>query len=261
MKTNHSKEELKLYGIYKILNTITNDFYIGSTIESFNKRKSKHIYDFKNNKKNCKKLYNSILKYNIENFEFIILKAFKNKKESNRTKQIITYIEEKYINNLNPKYNICKHPTRGGCPNLGKKLSKEWKNKIGEKSKLYKHTGDNYIKINKQNKEGSSLYKINNDFIGSLIDCSKHYNVDVCTILNVYNKKYNSKKILNVEKIKSQKKKIMLFLENENNIIFNSYSECDKFLQMWRGYTSTQVVNNKSQILTYNYKLIDEDIV
>lgn len=261
MKTNHTLEELKLYGIYKIINIITNDFYIGSTIESFQKRKSKHFYDFKNHKQNCKKLYNAISKYGIDNFEFTIIKAFKNKKDSKKTKEIVTYIEEKYINNLNPQYNICKYPTIGGCPNLGKKLSQEWKNKISEKSKLYKHVGENYIKINKQNKKNSSLYKINNDFIGSLIDCSKHYNVDICTILNVYNKKYNSKKILSVEKIKSQKKKLKLFLENDINILFNSYSECDKFLQMWRGYTSTQIVNNKSVILKYKYELINEDIV
>lgn len=261
MTTKYYEEELKSYGIYKITNTITNDFYIGSTIESFQKRKSKHISDFKNKKPNCKKLYNAVLKYGIENFKFDILKSFINKKESKRTKTIITYIEEKYINNLNPTYNICKHPTKGGCPNLGKKLSQEWKNKIGEKSKLYKHIGDNYIKISKQNKQGSSLYKINDAFIGSLIDCSKHYNVDVGTILNTYNKKYKSKTIIKVEKIKNQKKKVLLFLENENNILFNSYSECDKFLQMWRGYTSTQIVNNKSLILTYRYELINEDIV
>lgn len=261
MKTNHTKEELKFYGVYKILNIITNDFYIGSTTESFTKRKSKHISDFKNKKLNCKKLYNSFLKYSIENHEFVIMKAFKNKKDSKKTKEIITYIEEKYINNLNPKYNISKYPTIGGCPNLGKKLSQEWKNKIGEKSKLYRHLGENYIKINEQNKLNSSLYKINNEFIGSLIDCAKYYNVDICTILNVYNKKYNSKKISSVEKIKSQKKKVKLFLENENDIIFNSYSECDKFLQMWRGYTSTQIVNNKSVILNYKYEIINEDIV
>ena len=261
MKTNHVLEELKFYGVYKIVNTVTNDFYIGSTIESFQKRKSKHISDFKNKKSNCKKLYNAMSKYNIENFKFIILKSFKNKKDSKKTKKIITYIEEKYINNLNPSYNICKHPTKSGCPNLGKKLSQEWKDKISEKSKLYRHVGDNYVKVVKQNKQGASLYKINDDFIGSLTDCAKYYNVDVGTILNVYNNKYNSKKILSVEKIKSQKKKIMLLLKDGNNIIFNSYSECDKFLLMWRGYTSTQIVNNKSQILTYDYKLINEDIV
>ena len=112
MKTNHTLEELKLYGIYKIKNTINNDFYIGSTIESFNKRKNKHLSEFKNNKSKCKKLSNAINKYGVENFEFIIIKSFKNKKDSKRTKKIIVNLEEKYINILNPKYNICKHPTK-----------------------------------------------------------------------------------------------------------------------------------------------------
>jgi group I intron endonuclease len=265
MKTIHSLSELKLYGVYKIKNIITNDYYIGSTIESFQKRKSKHESDFKkfkneNKRASCPILYNAFLKYGINNFVFEIVKNFKIKKDSNQTKKIISYIEEKHIQKENPYYNICQHPTRGGCPNLGKKLSQNWKNKIGEKSKLFKHTGDKMVL---QNKKGSSKYKIctsSECFIGSLIDCAAHFDVHPTTILNFYNKKHPSINFISIEKIKSQKKKIIIYIEGVEKC-FDSYYQCDKYLNMWRGFTSTQIVNNKKLILTYKYKLLNDDIV
>ena len=38
-------------------------------------------------------------------------------------------------------------------------------------------------------------------------------------------------------------------------------AECDKYLNLWRGYTSTQIVNNKNVILSFKYEIINEDIV
>lgn len=75
---------------------------------------------------------------------------------------------------------------------------------------------------------------------------------------NYYNKKFNSKVISKIEKLKSQKKKIILIKENFKKE-FVSFNECDRFLNMWRGFTSSQVVKNRKVILDYNY--IIEDIV
>lgn len=41
MKINLS-QDLDEYGIYKVINTINNNFYIGSTTESFHKRINTH---------------------------------------------------------------------------------------------------------------------------------------------------------------------------------------------------------------------------
>lgn len=270
MQTIHSQIDLKHFGIYIIKNTINDNFYIGSTIESFQKRKQKHKKSYERwinglEKNQIPHLYKAIRKYGIENFEFIIYKKFINKKNTIRTKKIITYIEEKYIESLKPHYNICKKPTKGGCPNLGRKLSNEWKNKIGEKSKLYKHVGSVYDDKVRQNKEGSSTYKIEdlkgNIFIGNVKECKEYFNVSIRSILDKYKNK-NHKSILfkNVEKIKNQKKKIKLFLEKKE-IIFDSYGECDKYLNMWRGFTSTQIVNKRKLILNYKYELLNKDIV
>lgn len=266
MKTNHTKKELELYGIYMIKNIITNDFYIGSTTQSFSRRFAKHKSCYKKyiseNKYQSTHpiLFNAYKKYRYENFEFKILKCFKYKKDSKRTSEIILYLEEKTINCLNPKYNVCKIPTKGGCPNLHKKLTDEHKQNIAKKSKLYKHSENIYDKVCKNNKENSTIYRINNEFTGSLKDCADHYNVNICTIINMCERKYKSRILKSVEKIKSQTKKIKLFINN-NEIIFNSYSECDRYLDRWRGYTSTQIMNNRSVILNYKYELINEDIV
>lgn len=244
------------FGIYKIVNTITGDVYIGSTIESFKKRWSKHISSYENYSKKGKrnmhpKLYHAFDKYDINNFKFEIIWSFKTRKE--QTRSIILRLEERLINRIDPKYNICKKPTLSGCPNLGTKLMEEWKNNIAKKSKLYKHDVEALNKVTLNNKNNSSIYFINNEFRGSLIECVNYYNVDPGTIINSYNGKHESNIIKTVIKEKSQKKKITLYLDEP--VTFNSYGECDRFLNMWRGFTSTQVIRNEPLILNYKYKI------
>ena len=66
-------------------------------------------------------------KYGIESFKVEILEVLNDKSHYE-----ILEREEYYIQTLNPVYNVCKFPTVSGKPNLGKKLSEEWKQKIGE---------------------------------------------------------------------------------------------------------------------------------
>ena len=258
MKIEVNQEVLKKWGVYKITNNINGKIYIGSTIESFKKRLSKHISSFYCwnlsiiDRCDCPILYNSFKKYGIENFSFSILYFFNKKKDSKKCKEIATYLEERAMKKLKPEYNICKIPTLSGCPNLGRKLSEEWKKKIGEKSKLYKHRRNSKIyqsKI-KQNKELSCLYRVDKDgkqFIGSVIEC--------CNFLSISNTKFFSNSI-NKTKIKSQMKSIRIYNDNNFSKEFESFGKCDKFLGMWRGFTSTQVVNNKDKILDFKYELL-----
>ncbi len=37
---------------------------------------------------------------------------------------------------------------------------------------------------------------------------------------------------------------------------FYSFGECDRYLEMWKGFTSTQVVNKKDKILNFEYELL-----
>jgi group I intron endonuclease len=263
-------EIYKKWGVYKITNNITQDIYIGSTTESFKKRISGHVIDYFNWKSGmrramCPILYNAFQKYGIENFKVEVIYYFNRKKDSVTNKKIVTYLEEKCINKYNSSYNICRKPTLSGCPNLGRKLSKEWKEKIGEKSKLYKHSNNLKVFNNKkqQNKDLSSKYRIyknSEEFIGSLLEIAKFLNSSTAHVGRWFRDKCKNRKGWNIEKLKSQKKKIELILENETKL-FSSFGECDRFLNMWRGYTSTCIVNKKDKILNYKYKLISEDIV
>jgi len=265
MKINESKEVLKKWGVYKIENIITKGFYIGSTTESFRKRLYRHLSDYNKWGKGLKKatspiLYKAFDKYGFENFQFSCLEVLDNKKSSIENKTLVCILEEKYIKELNPNYNICKFPTLSGCPNLGRKLTQEWKDNIGKKSILYKHKNNQEVYQRKsiQNKELSSIYKLkrgDEEFIGSLKECCIFLNIDLSTLLKWVSGINNSRDKWIVEKIKSQKKKIKVFLENKE-MLFGSFYQCDKYFNMWKGFTSTQIVNKKDKILNYDYELL-----
>lgn len=261
MKIEVNQEVLKKWGVYKITNIINGKIYIGSTIESFYKRLSKHISCYMlwekglSNRCDCPILYNAFKKYGIDNFTFEILIYFNRKKDSGTSKKVASFLEERYINKINPEYNICKLPTLSGCPNLGRKLPKEWKDKIGEKSKLYKHSNNQniYLRKKQQNKDLSSIYTVNKSgktFKGSAKECALFLGIPLASFFGV-----SKKKKYNIIKIKSQMKKIKIF-DKENEKIFNSFGECDRFFNMWRGFTSTQVVNKKDKILGFKYELL-----
>lgn len=104
-------------GIYKIINIITNDFYIGSA-KDFNKRKANHFNNLKAKRHINRHLQNSVNKYGIENFKFEIL-----------SKCPVEYnikLEQWFIDNMKPSYNICK--TAGSV--LGRVHKQSTKDKI-----------------------------------------------------------------------------------------------------------------------------------
>lgn len=248
-----------LKGIYKITNIITKDCYIGSTKEGFYKRFGKHLSSYRNYKEFGKKkihpiLFNAYCKYGIDNFIFEIIEIVEDLDQ-------IQIREQFYIQSLNSKYNLCKIPTKGGCPNLNRKLSINWKNNIREKSKLYKHScNENLEKVTINNKLGSSLYKIvtkNEEFTGSLKDCANKFKVDPSSILNWYKDKHSCSFNYQIFKVKSQKKKIKIFFEKEI-LIFNSFNDCDKYLNKWRGYTSTMTLRKDILCEKYLYEIIDD---
>lgn len=87
--------------IYKITNTITEDFYVGKTGVGIDKRFRKHCYNSNNGVITF--LYNAMRKYGELNFSIEII-------ESNIPKSIIDDRETYWITSLKPKYNM----TTGG---------------------------------------------------------------------------------------------------------------------------------------------------
>jgi group I intron endonuclease len=105
-------------GIYKIVNLINEDFYIGSAL-SFKKRKSQHFNLLKNNKHHSIHLQRAVDKYGILNFVFMEIELVDDKKN-------LLNREQFYIDLLNPKYNV----DRVAGSRLGSKVSDETKLKL-----------------------------------------------------------------------------------------------------------------------------------
>lgn len=81
-------------GVYKITNLVNNKFYIGSSINIYN-RKHTHINKLKNREHSCKHLEYSYHKYGFDNFIFEVLEYCDNYTER----------EQYYISLLKPEYN------------------------------------------------------------------------------------------------------------------------------------------------------------
>lgn len=256
IQLNVEEKDYRKTGIYRITNLINGDFYIGSTRTNFyhryrnyhtnyeaflrNERRSTHPY-----------LHNAFSKYNIENFSFEIIEIIEDK-------SVILKKEGELIRNLNPIYNICKIPEKGGCPNLGRKLSKEWKNKIAEKSKKYKHSIETLKVVSFNNKRNTSKVLVtdgNHSFEFSSVKLAADW-LDVNSgNLSSY---INKNKPVNgyiVKRITSQKKRILVKF-GEDAKEFSSFAECDRYLLMWRGYTSTKVLRLEKLLDKYDYSIL-----
>lgn len=101
-----------MIGIYKIINKLNGDCYIGSSIR-LKDRKNRHFKDLENGTHHSIILQRSVEKHNIENFEFEIIE--------NCSKEELLNREQYWIDLLKPEYNICKI---AGSP-LGIKQSEE----------------------------------------------------------------------------------------------------------------------------------------
>ena len=105
-----------MIGIYKIINELNQDCYIGSSIK-IKSRWTRHKKDLKNGNHHSIILQRSVEKYGIENFKFLILEEC--------LKEDLLIREQYYLDLEKPKYNISL--TAGSC--LGCKQSKEVKEK------------------------------------------------------------------------------------------------------------------------------------
>lgn len=250
--TNQTK---LLRGVYKITNLITNDLYIGSTKRTFLQRLAIHKSTYKNlhswGYDTCPKvLRDAFIKYGFDNFKFEILEIINDD-------SLIRFREEYYIKTLSPKYNLATEPTKGGSPNKNRKLSEEWKFNIRIKSSEYKHSEETLKKVTDNNKNNAVRLILKNETetltFNSIVEAGIYFGVGASTISTAYyrNKEFKG---YSIEKISSQKKQISVVFEDEEKT-FKSFNECDRFLNMWRGYTSTKVLRNELLMDKYSYKL------
>lgn len=232
-------------GVYLLKCIPENRIYIGSTNQSFRARFSNHYKFLKNGNLGNKKLQEDYNKYGESNFEFEIIGVY--------PENLTVNYEKQFIDSLNPYYNVNK-ACNNSKTNKNKKFSESHKEKIREKAKLFKHK--NIEDIIKQNKTGANKFKIieitTNDefFINSKLELISF--LELSCPERFYNKQYKN---YYIEVLKTQRKKIQLLVNNDW-IEFSSYEKCDKFLNKWRGYTSTQMLKNKEEIDNFKVKII-----
>jgi group I intron endonuclease len=127
-------------GIYQIKNIANNHCYIGSAV-NFKDRWKRHKSHLIAGDHHSRYLQNAYNKYGIEILEFEIL--------ANCEKENLIYFEQKLINLLKPKYNICKI----AGSSLGYKHTKKSREKMSES-----HLG---VKLPEKTRRKMSIAKFN----------------------------------------------------------------------------------------------------
>ena len=133
---------MKISGVYEILNTITGDFYIGSSSD-LERRKQQHFCDNTWKYNQNKPLYKYMQQYGKDNFLFKPIWLC----ESDEFKKYEQIAIEKY----NPKYNVCAAYTGLSKEEYRKQYHKENADKIKQYRKQYnKENADSIKQYNKQ---------------------------------------------------------------------------------------------------------------
>jgi group I intron endonuclease len=113
-KKKYFTEKFKGGVIYKIINILNGEFYIGSS-SNLQKRYYTHLYDIRKQNKTCIRLIRAVNKYKEENFKFQII--------AKCPIQYVLKLEQWFLDNLKPEYNIAKI----AGSNLGIKRTEEVK--------------------------------------------------------------------------------------------------------------------------------------
>lgn len=126
-------------GVYKILNTINQKFYIGSSY-SINIRKIQHLNELRKGTHHCKSLQNNYNKYGESSLDFQILEELRFPEDywNNQRMLLNEHLinrEQYYMDTLNPHYNV----DRITYPHAIS-MTQEIKDKIGIANKGKKRT-------------------------------------------------------------------------------------------------------------------------
>ena len=119
---------MKTSGVYQIVNTITGDFYIGSSVD-LKRRKKEHFKKNTWKKEPNKPLYKYMQQYGKENFLFKTIWLC--------VPEELKKYEQIAIEKYNPKYNVCAACGRLNKREYDKKRYKEKANKIRQQQKQY----------------------------------------------------------------------------------------------------------------------------
>jgi group I intron endonuclease len=261
MKINKSFR--KVVGVYKITNTINNKSYIGSSIDVY-QRGCMYKHLIKRKKLHNKHLQSSVEKYGYDNFTFELLD--KCKKDTSIFD--LHQLEQFYINKLSPEYNkrtvVDTNHLISHSQKTKDKISKSLKESFKNGGKVINRIQEHNIKVSLFDLKGNHI----EDFPG-LAHCADFVKVKYQSITSAINSKRRRikqflvlkteeshliKEFINIPKICYAKKVIILDINNNKVIEFNTHKECASFIKCNIQTLKTYGKNNK--IWKEKYKII-----
>ena len=133
---------MKICGVYKITNTATGDFYIGSS-KNVKQRWANHKCQSKWNECPNKQLYKDMKKYGVDKFEFQVIEEV----EPEHLKET----EQKFIETLKPTYN--SYNANGWDIERYKEYQKEYHKEYQKSDKCKEHHKKYYNQLCSYNGE------------------------------------------------------------------------------------------------------------
>ena len=144
---------MKISGIYKITNTITNDFYIGSS-KDVKRRWAVHKCQSTWNDNPNKQLYQDMKKYGLNNFEFQVIAEVE--------VESLKEMEQRFIETLMPTYN--SNRAKGLDVERRKESQKKANNKYNKSDKGKKYQNKYYNQLCSYNGETLTLSALSQRF-------------------------------------------------------------------------------------------------
>ena len=256
-----------MYSIYKIKNNINDKVYIGST-KDFEKRKSRHLNELKNNKHHSiylQRFYNKYIDKVELDFEILL---------TNLSKEEVTIKEEELIQQYyDNSFNVSKRSTGGDLisyhPNKDEIISKI-KNTL-----KYKHE-NNMIKMPIMKGEDNHNYK-SGDYIkvisicpncGSQKETFNKYKNHLCKSCFASTRTGEKNSFYGKNLSKESKKKLSdsikkYYQENESvsakkvysyGVLYNSMREAAEILNISNGTMTTRVKSNNWKYRSFYFK-------
>ena len=144
----------KISGIYKITNTVTGDFYIGSSKDA-KRRWREHKCQSRWNECQNNPMYQDMQKYGTDKFEFQIIAEV----EVDKLKEA----EQRFIETLNPTYNSCN--AKGLDFERRKEANRKYSKEYNKSDKFKEYQKQYYNQLCFYNGETMTLHALSMRFI------------------------------------------------------------------------------------------------
>ncbi len=240
-------------GIYQIRNLINNKIYIGSA-SYFNSRFARHRFDLKNNRHHSIVLQRAWNKYSEQNFVFEVLFTCP-------ISELIR-LEQYFLNNYNPEYNICSiagRPTGYKHSELSieklklkaQERGKKWSKKVYQ---IHPETGDvikEYPSISSICKE----FNLSHSMIDACVNKDRKFAANYCWS---FVENYSKEKILEIIDKSHHYCKSIIQYDLDLNIIqeYSSIKEAALFFNVNHANISSALrrLNGKAAGYIWKYK-------